>query len=628
MEMIRCFTQPSAKQLAARGSLPTTPYSKSGMPLVALDMARADMTRWTPARRDAYFLVNTFACKAVVSFVIALNTVTVVYETDTVASCEQHEPIHECSLQEASFVSYANQAFLAVYILEMVLRIYAYRAFYFFSRADVADFCIIIVGLLGEFFAGVSGFGILRIFRVVKVARAVTAATNMDEVKIFISGIGTAFKAIIVGATLIFFCLFLWAIVAVIIVHPVNQQVAQSGLYEEVGCARCPVAYASVGMATLTLLQTIVMGDAWGEYAVPIIEQQPLTIIIFVCASFSISLGFTNLIMAVIVERALDNREDNISTEAQKRIKEVEVARKKFVALCRDIDQDNSGSLTLKELLDGASQDERLRSVLTCLDISNEDLSCVFDILDTDRSGDVSYAEFAYELQNLKSQDMHTMVSFIKHYVYEIHSLHLDFHRFLASSDGVLLPAENLVGLGMAGPLAKTKEERPLHDAGLGCGEDDVVDVKVVLASTPTKAAAEPRQEEERQADDVDEIGDSLGRLLSLQMCALHRTLVDAETRISSLKASLVQLASSNGEDSGSKTSLPATSDVNLERQAVARRGPHVPLSENTRRPCSPTGEDPICTAKLSINAELVEGGADKASRSQELGVNGRGLRL
>merc|ERR1719428_2815072 len=94
----------------------------------------------------------------------------------------------------------------------------------------------------------------------------------------------------------------LWSVILVELVHPVNKTVAETGIYE--GCERCARAYESVMASNLTILQTIIAGDSWGIVSLAVIEESPLTIVVFVGVLVSINFGVLNLILAVIVKVA------------------------------------------------------------------------------------------------------------------------------------------------------------------------------------------------------------------------------------------------------------------------------------------------------------------------------------
>jgi len=61
--------------------------------------------------------------------------------------------------------------------------------------------------------------------------------------------------------------------------------------------------------ANLTFLQTVVAGDSWGYLAVPVIEREPSTAIIFVGALVTLVFGVLNLIVAVVIDVAAEHRD-------------------------------------------------------------------------------------------------------------------------------------------------------------------------------------------------------------------------------------------------------------------------------------------------------------------------------
>ena len=51
--------------------------------------------------------------------------------------------------------------------------------------------------------------------------------------------------------------------------------------------------------ANLLLFKTVIAGDSWGQIAVPVIQEYPLTSIIFCGSLFTLVFGVLNLIVAV-----------------------------------------------------------------------------------------------------------------------------------------------------------------------------------------------------------------------------------------------------------------------------------------------------------------------------------------
>merc|ERR1740122_542720 len=94
-------------------------------------------------------------------------------------------------------------------------------------------------------------------------------------------------------------------------------------------------------------------------------------------------------------------------------------AKKHLDGLCKELDRDNSSTLTEDEFMQ-AFDSPGFREVMSLLGIDREDLQCVFRIMDKDCSGDVSYSEFTDLLYKMKVQNSRTMLLFIEHYAMEI----------------------------------------------------------------------------------------------------------------------------------------------------------------------------------------------------------------
>jgi len=122
-----------------------------------------------------------------------------------------------------------------------------------------------------------------------------------------------------------------------------------------------------------------------------------------------------NLILAVIVDKAQEARnEDEAHTLKEKETQYQQVATQ-IAKLCEDLATDNDGLTQEEELLNGYEINSRFSSMLELMDIRREDLKALFSILDSDRSGSVSYTEFVDEMYRMKTQADHTLLAFIRH---------------------------------------------------------------------------------------------------------------------------------------------------------------------------------------------------------------------
>eukprot|EP00971_Amphidinium_carterae_P019445 382815-Amphidinium_carterae.1 len=147
-----------------------------------------------------------------------------------------------------------------------------------------------------------------------------------------------------------------------------------------------------------------------------------------------------NLILAVILEKAFKQQQEDDAAFAREKDRRARSARERFVDLCMDMDTDKSGFLSLAELLDGYESVSGFRDQLTIMGIHYQDLEELFHMMDKDRTGSVSYEDFADQLVTMKNQDLHALASFMKHQI-----LQMSFE--LADLKSMLVPREEILRL-------------------------------------------------------------------------------------------------------------------------------------------------------------------------------------
>jgi len=317
----------------------------------------------------------------------------------------------------------ANYLLLSVYTLEVSVRLFVFRAGFFFSLFNVMDLVIVCIDMLStlvELFLADSfpSLTVLRIFRMLRLARSYKIIVKFPQLALMVKGLANAFSAVMYGVGLLFVILAVWSICAVQLIHPVNKRVALQGLYA--GCNRCETAFATVPDSMVTFTQQIIAGDSWGQVTIPIMEEAPLTGWFFFAVFISVNLTIVNVMLAVIVDTAMKtSEEDNDHIEANKKEQTAKVEMK-FRRLCGELDTDASGDLTLQELFEGIQFNPEFYRELMAMDMNKDDMHLVFSILDTDGAGVVNYEDFVTELFKMKSHDSNTMLVFIRHYVTEI----------------------------------------------------------------------------------------------------------------------------------------------------------------------------------------------------------------
>lgn len=360
-----------------------------------------DITNLPPYQRRAVEIVELHAVDCAVGLVIFLNLCLLILETDAQAS-DGSAP---------SWIEALNYILMFVYISEASFKLFAYRRAFFTCGWNVLDFVVVSTDFLLFFldvvWANMPKVSVLRVFRLLRLMRAFKALSMFPELAMLLRSFMCAIKAIFWGVMLILMVITIWSILAVQLIHPLNQDVAKLGVYT--GCDRCPQAFASVFDSNLTIFQTIVAGDSWGQVSLPIIQNAPMSFVFFLLVQVTVGTAIMNLILAVIVDSSQSQKEESLQEIIQKKEAEFEEAAEHLLKLCSMLDTDKSGCLAKDEILAGFEMPE-FRITMQAMNLEHDDMSAIFDVLDDDGSGDVSYKELVKQLFRFRSPDLRTAI--------------------------------------------------------------------------------------------------------------------------------------------------------------------------------------------------------------------------
>jgi len=405
---------------------------------------------WSKLRIAVWWVIESQEFEMFMGGVIFCNIALIAYETDQKAKCfpayyEEYargdvwEPL--CADAQMPLVDVVNLLFLVIYILECAFRFYVHHMKYFRSNWNNLDAFIVATGILGIVVESFVNLWYLRMLRIMRLVRAVRMLIVFPELYLLVHGLLSALKAIIWGALLILVFLMLFAIIIVEVVHPENSQI-------DYGCMQiegyqldlCQGAFSGVGPSILTLFKQIVAGDSWGTVTEPIIYRFPWSSLIFVSVLVIVAIGLMNLILAVIVDRAAEGRESDKILQIREKASQQKNHVQEFLEHCRILDVDDSGTVTLEELLAGYDASDAFQHTLAVLDIQRDDLSLLFKVLDSEGEGEVSYTDFCENFFRMKSCDTQTMLAFLMCTVKEVKAKceeSLDLSRQVAVAQGI-----------------------------------------------------------------------------------------------------------------------------------------------------------------------------------------------
>jgi len=379
---------------------------------------------WSQWRMKAGELVFSQSFETAMGLVILFNMGIIMYEADQDALCfpTYYKDLRECPFRSNSFLwlYILNILLNIVYTLECGIRLYVERGAFFCNKWNLIDLLTLMAGWtasLGKDLVNIGEFAVLRMFRLVRVVRAVRVLVSIPEFYLLITGLSSSIKAIIFGSMMLVSVIIFWAVISVELLHPITSRL------EFHQCDRCPNGFGSIFAASLTLWQQIVAGDAWGAISIPLVEAAPWTAAILFSILITISLGVLNLILAVIVERAAEARENDQEQKLKRKQQERVKSMEELVVLCANMDVNNNGMVSFAELLQGYDSLPEFKRLMEVMDIKREDMETVFHVLDSDGSGEVSYLEFCSNLGAFFRRDPVIMQSLVKYSVIEVRKI-------------------------------------------------------------------------------------------------------------------------------------------------------------------------------------------------------------
>jgi voltage-gated sodium channel len=176
-----------------------------------------------------------------------------------------------------SWLSAADRAILAVFVVEIALRLYVNRLAYFRDPWNVFDFTVVAIALVPA-----SGpLAVLRALRILRVLRLITLVPSMKRV---VSGLLSALPGLTSVMGIICIIFYVAAVIAT-----------------KLFAADFPALFGDLGKTAFTLFQVMTL-EGWAmEVVRPVMAVYPLSWIFFLVFILASTFTLLNLFIAVIV---------------------------------------------------------------------------------------------------------------------------------------------------------------------------------------------------------------------------------------------------------------------------------------------------------------------------------------
>lgn len=196
----------------------------------------------------------------------------------------------------ASVLHTIDCIFLSLFVIEMLLRVFASGFRFFQSGWHIFDFLTVLLSLVSAFPA----FSALRVIRIIRVMRLISI---FPQIRMVISAIYMAIPGILSVACLLFMMFYVFSIIAYNLFHDINHEL-----------------FDSLGGSMYTLFQ-LMLCDEWSNITRPILEKMPYSWLFFIPFIVIMTFSMLNLFFGLIVnamQKAADKENDVFLAKTQK----------------------------------------------------------------------------------------------------------------------------------------------------------------------------------------------------------------------------------------------------------------------------------------------------------------------
>lgn len=294
----------------------------------------------------------------------------------------------------------SETVFILIYMVEAVLRMWAERCRWLVSGWNWLDMLVLLFAILDTWWLSfvddennMDFLGLIRIVRLVRICRVLRLVRVYKALALALLALRESLNGLICVCFIMVTGIFCCSIFMTNFVGKTELGLLELGDFS--GLER----FGTVGRSMYSLFEIMTL-EGWHLVGRPLVDAEPFMALFFFAFLMVFTFGLLNFLIAVVVERTLFNSNmGSVRRELEQRHivdRQLQVMQEAFEAC--DLNQD--GQVDRKEFeeavhgSDDGCANAPLLENLAQLGITTKDALTLFDILDSDSSGEISFKEF------------------------------------------------------------------------------------------------------------------------------------------------------------------------------------------------------------------------------------------
>lgn len=332
--------------------------------------------------------VEHSAFESFIGFMILLSTICTGLEIDL-----------EDTTDPAMWLAITN-IFCVAWISEMIAKLSVLRKRYFQDPLNYVDMALVVLSVFDAWimpFIEVSSgnlilFRLLRLMRLLRLVKLLQVLRRFRNLWLMVQGLVESVSTL--NWVILMLCLVMYSF-AVCLRLAVDCHGAFSDWTD------CEQFFGTIPKIMYSLVQVITL-ESWNmTIGRPLVEREPLLFVLLLLFIFLTTFGLLNIIVGVIVENTLNIAQSDQELQDRRMqrqlLHELEFLRQVF----EEADFDCSGTLDKEEFVEICQRHE-VKQALLRMEIPAEQPEELFDILDEDQLGQITFLQFHESVKKVR----------------------------------------------------------------------------------------------------------------------------------------------------------------------------------------------------------------------------------